>query len=157
MSTTSPSFSSRQAALIAGLGYLAIFIVVTFANSFALEKVIVEGDAAREKLLIIKQGSLGKADQARLLREVQGTIADAEKLAGGELFEAEGNMSPKREIRKLRREVAKLEGRDCSVSPLEHLSKTQRRAYQRVFSLIYECAPNRTVAKVIVDRVVARL
>lgn len=46
MSTTSPSFSSRQAALIAGLGYLAIFIVATFANSFALEKVIVQGDAA---------------------------------------------------------------------------------------------------------------
>ena len=114
-------------------------------------------ETAREKLLIIKQGSLGKADQARLLREVQGTIADAEKLAGGELFKAEGNMSPKREIRKLRREVAKLEGRDCSVSPLEHLSKTQRRAYERVFSLIYECAPNRTVAKAIVDRVVARL
>ena len=33
-------------AIIAGVGYLAIFIVTTFANSFALEKVIIAGDAA---------------------------------------------------------------------------------------------------------------
>ena len=35
----------------------------------------------KEKLAIIKQRSLGRADQARLLREVYGLIADLEKLA----------------------------------------------------------------------------
>jgi hypothetical protein len=73
------------------------------------------------------------------------------------LFEAQGNVPPEREIQKLRREVAKVEGEDRSVSPLAHVPKSRRQAYQQVFSLIYECAPNRTVAKAIVDRIMTRL
>jgi molecular chaperone HtpG len=114
-------------------------------------------EVAREKLSIVKQGSLGRTEQARLLREVHAAIAEAEKLAGGELFEAQGNVPPEREIQKLRREVAKVEGEDRSVSPLAHVPKSRRQAYQQVFSLIYECAPNRTVAKAIVDRIMTRL
>ena len=45
MSNTSTSISTRQAALIAGFAYLAVFIVSSFAQ-FALEKIIVQGDAA---------------------------------------------------------------------------------------------------------------
>ena len=45
MSNTSTSISPRQAALIAGFAYLAVFIVTSFAQ-FALEKIIVQGDAA---------------------------------------------------------------------------------------------------------------
>lgn len=37
--------SLRKAALIAGFGYLMVFIVATFANAFALESLIVAGDA----------------------------------------------------------------------------------------------------------------
>lgn len=46
MHKASLSISPRQAALIAGLGYLAVFVFVTLANSLALEKIIVVGDAA---------------------------------------------------------------------------------------------------------------
>lgn len=46
MTHTSPSFSLRQAAVIGGLSYLAIFIFAALANSFALEQVIISGDAA---------------------------------------------------------------------------------------------------------------
>ena len=58
MTNTSPSVSIRQAALIAGFGYLAIFIVTTLANSFALEQVLVTGDAAATSSNIMASGSL---------------------------------------------------------------------------------------------------
>ena len=38
--------NSRQAALVAGFSYLAVFIIAAFANSFALERLIVSADAA---------------------------------------------------------------------------------------------------------------
>jgi hypothetical protein len=114
-------------------------------------------EIAREKLSIIKQGAIGKAEQARLLREVHATIADAERLTGGELFVLPQDAQPERELQKLKREVARVTGKDGSASPLAHLSRTHRQAYQQVFSLIYECAPNRAVAKAIVDRIMTRL
>ena len=38
MTNPTPSISIRQAARIAGFAYLAVFILATLANSFALEK-----------------------------------------------------------------------------------------------------------------------
>ena len=55
---TSSSLSARHAAIIAGVGYLAIFIVTTFANSFALEKVIIAGDAATTAANVMASATL---------------------------------------------------------------------------------------------------
>ena len=57
MYNTSPSFTPRQAALIAGFAYLGVFIVATFAQ-FALDKIIVQGDAAATAKNIMDSGLL---------------------------------------------------------------------------------------------------
>jgi molecular chaperone HtpG len=114
-------------------------------------------EVAKEKLAIVKQGAVGKAEQNRLLRDVLAGIAEAERLAGGEsvgslLGEELGPV-----IAKLKREVAKALGRGNTRTPLGHLPRGQRQHYEQIFALIYECAPNRNVAKAIVDRVIRRL
>jgi len=114
-------------------------------------------DGARERLGIIKQGALSKSEQVRLLREVHAAIAEAERLMAHEFFAAPQDVSPQKELQRLKRDVLKASGEDYSESPLAHLTRTHRQAYQKVFSLIYECAPNRSVAKAIIDRVMARL
>jgi molecular chaperone HtpG len=114
-------------------------------------------EIAREKLAIVKQGALGSAERARLLREVNAAIAEAQRVAQGELFAPPEDAQPGRELQKLTREVAKVTGESRARSPLAHLSRVHRQAYQQVFSLIYECAPNRSVAKAIVDRIITRL
>lgn len=58
MPSIAPSISNRQAACIAGLGYLAIFILITLANSFALQKIIVTGDAVATAKNVVASGSL---------------------------------------------------------------------------------------------------
>jgi molecular chaperone HtpG len=116
-----------------------------------------EVEIARETLGIIKQGALAKAEQARLLREAYTSLSNAERIAGGEFFEAPPDAHPRNELRKLIAQITKVaEGRH-SLPRLDHLSKTHRQAYQQVFSLIYECAPNRSVARAIVDRIMTRL
>ena len=57
MANTSPSISPRQAALIAGFAYLAVFIVATFAQT-TLGKIIVQGDAAATAKNIMDSGLL---------------------------------------------------------------------------------------------------
>lgn len=113
-------------------------------------------EVARENLSIIGQGSIGRTEQARLLREVQGAIAEASRMVDDQSFGVEDSQA-KAELEKLIQEVGVITGASDEKSPLSRLPKTQRQAYQKIFSLIYECAPNRSVAKAIVDRVMNRL
>jgi hypothetical protein len=113
-------------------------------------------ELAREDLSIIAQGSLSRAEQARLLREAQGAIAQADRLAKSEFFQSQG-VDSDLDLKELKREIATITGAAEMASPLTRLSKPHRQAYQKVFSLIYECAPNRSVAKAIVDRIIDRL
>ena len=46
MTNRSPDISLCQAALVAGVGYLLVFILGFFANDFALANIIMEGDAS---------------------------------------------------------------------------------------------------------------
>ena len=114
-------------------------------------------EAAQQKLSIVKQGALSRTEQGRLLREVHTGIAELEKLAERGLFEQAGHLNPRAHIRKLKRDVEKIERRQNIRSRLSQLPRARRQAYERIFSLIYECAQNRTSAKALVDRIIARL
>jgi hypothetical protein len=63
----------------------------------------------------------------------------------------------RRDIKKLGHRLATLEGRKFGAKPLAALSASQRRASERIFSLIYECSPNKIVAKSLVDKILAKL
>ena len=120
--------------------------------------VLREIENARTKLEVVKQGVLGKIERKRVLREVHGAIGTAEKLLTScSMVNPNEPLKPQRELKKLRKELGSVEGEPMSVGPLERLGKTQREAFQQVFELIYECAPNEAVAKSIVDRVLTRL
>jgi hypothetical protein len=58
VSSTSPSISPRQAARIAGLAYLGVFVFGALANSFALQRIIVQGDPSATAHNIMSSGLL---------------------------------------------------------------------------------------------------
>ncbi len=116
-----------------------------------------ELETAKNKLFIVKQGVLGSAELARLLCEVQAAIAEAERLTMRDLCSPPDAANPAHELQRLRRAVARVAGAGRMASPLANLSRTDRKAYQQVFSLIYECAPSQAVAKALVDRIIVRL
>jgi molecular chaperone HtpG len=112
---------------------------------------------ARQKLAIIKQGAVSRAEVGRLIREVRGQVPELEKVMAAGVFDPEDKAEAEREIQKLKREVLKAAETGRPAQALESFSKSQRQVYEKVFSLIYECAPNRIVAKSLVDRIMARL
>jgi hypothetical protein len=114
-------------------------------------------DAAKENLALVKQGVIAKTEQQRLLRNVGATLAAAEKMLSGDLFASQDNSAVLGEIQAIKRKLVKLGTGGRAASPLAHLPKLRRQAYETVFSLIYKCAPSKPVAKAIVDRVLARL
>jgi hypothetical protein len=86
----------------------------------------------KEKLAIIKQRSLGRGDQARLLREVHGLIADLEKLAMADSARLQqDNLNPIREIQKLKRDAIKVASARTD-SSLNRFPKANRVAFEKV-------------------------
>lgn len=61
-------------------------------------------------------------------------------------------------INKLEKTVVKIsDNKNTSSDPLMGIPEKKRRIYSEVFDLIYESAPNQTVAKSIIDKVLARI
>jgi len=110
-----------------------------------------------ESLAIVRQGSLGKADRARLVREVKAAIPELEKRIGTTIMEDRDRPLAGAKVTNLKRQLSRIENQTSGKSPLAKLPDTERRAFEKVLSLIYECAPNRSAAKVLVDRLLARI
>jgi hypothetical protein len=109
-----------------------------------------------ERIQVIRQGTVTPTDRKRLeinialALQMMGKIADKAALS-------ESRPLLKRDIKKLEHRLATLKGRTFAAKPLAALPPSQRRASERIFSLIYECSPNRIVAKSLVDKILAKL
>jgi hypothetical protein len=83
--------------------------------------------------------------------QMMGRIADKTALT------VEAKTYLERDIKKLEQRVVMLKGRKYGAKPLAALPASERRASERIFSLIYECSPNRIVAKSLVDKILSKL
>ncbi|HVT37654.1 MAG TPA: ATP-binding protein [Gemmatimonadaceae bacterium] len=106
---------------------------------------------------VLTQRGLSAWREQRTRREVGALLGEMKKLATSKVL-AEMDRA------RMQKRVASIDGRyrglkagDSSSDPLESLTTTRRAAYRDVFDLIYDCSPNKTVAKVLVDRIADRL
>jgi len=83
--------------------------------------------------------------------QTMGKIADKTTLA------SEAKTFLRRDIKKLEHRLVTLKGRKYEAKPLAALPASERRASEHIFSLIYECSPNRVVAKSLVDKILSKL
>jgi hypothetical protein len=58
-------------------------------------------------------------------------------------------------LARLRRHFAKVRAANYRAKALANLSHAQRRAYQKVFGMLYERSPDKANAKLLVDRILA--
>jgi molecular chaperone HtpG len=114
-------------------------------------------ETTRQDLAIIKQGAISRVEVRRLTREVRAQVLELKRIMARGVFDPHDKAEAERELQKLKREVLKLSETGRSAPVLANFPKPQRQVFAKVFSLIYECAPNRIVAKSLVDRIMARL
>ena len=113
--------------------------------------------AAREKLAIVKQGSLGIKRREELLDEVRDTLNQMEKLANKDMIRTEAARTLSPALRRLRRVLAHNAKKTKKAGALARLTGSKRRIYEEVFSLIYDCSQNQTAAKTLVDRILGQI
>lgn len=116
-----------------------------------------EQSAAREGLAVLAQGGLNAAGRERIARGVELSLIRAEKLLGEPALVDEPRGGEREEVARLRVQLEELTGEGAATaSPLDRLPPARRAFYEEMFSLIYECSANRSAAKSLVDRIMAK-
>jgi hypothetical protein len=109
-----------------------------------------------ERVQIIRQGSVTATERKRLETDIGSALQTMGKIADKAAL-SEARPLLRRDLKKLEYRLTTLKGRTFGAKPLAALPPSQRRASERIFSLIYECSPNRVVAKSLVDKILSKL
>jgi hypothetical protein len=108
-------------------------------------------------IAIMRQSGVGLSLKIKLAGEIRQTLATMEKLAAHSIIPAETRRKMRSKFRRLGREFERILPRKCRARRLAQMPSQQRRAFEHVLGLIYDCAPNRSSAKLLVDRILSRL
>lgn len=113
-------------------------------------------EQVRRDLEIIKQGSLTGTDRQVLSNQIHKVLETMEGQLNKKAvtYDDRGLLSV---LAKLRREFSKVQSAKYHAKALANLAPIQRRAYEEAFALVYECFPDKSNAKLLVDRMLARL
>jgi molecular chaperone HtpG len=113
--------------------------------------------SAKDKLGIIKQGTIGVGHQSEAAEDVKHILVKMERIAGRELIASEIRKSQRAAIGRIRRNLDKLSFHLPKAKVLARMSPKERRLLERVFNLVYECSANQNAAKMLVDRMLREM
>ncbi|MYH30905.1 MAG: molecular chaperone Hsp90 [Acidobacteria bacterium] len=116
-----------------------------------------QAQAAAELIGVLSQGSVDQLKQRELALSAEKALLQMMKIAGRKLLN-DGLIERQKKIEVLRRELSAVTNEHATVtSPLARLPDGERKSYEHVFRLVYECSTNRSAAKALVDRILLRI
>lgn len=117
-----------------------------------------EQASAREGIAVLAQGSLSATERERVALGVDLSLMRAEKLVGEPDLVENTLAETRAALTGLRAELDALAGDESAPgSPLDRLAPDRRAFYEEMFALIYENSQNRSAAKSLVDRIMAKI
>ena len=113
-------------------------------------------DQVWRDLEIVKQGTLGAPERRLFSTQMTQTLDTMDKVLTKDVLKTDvSRLSPV--LTKLRRELAKVNSKTYRSKVLARLAPVQRRAYEQAFALLYECSADKNTARILADRMLARL
>ena len=113
--------------------------------------------AIREKAAIIKQGAISRAARNRIAEEIRAGIAFLESILVKEILPPSVVADLRKRKDKLTRDVSRIIDAPVKASALADLPNAKRRVCEEMIDLIYECSASRANAKLLIDKIVARI
>lgn len=114
-------------------------------------------ERVHEILDFIEQGAVSKKLTTEMRKEVGGRLADMLRVAEFDLLGTKKRQKLGRRIKKIEKRAGALSGGANTDGLLSGIPQRKRRVYQEVFDLIYQCSGNRANAKVLIDKIMARI
>lgn len=113
--------------------------------------------AIREKAAIIKQGATSRGARHRITEEIKAGMTFLQAIITKGILPGTQIERLKKRKEKLERDVAKMLNAPVKANALSDLPSSKRRSYEHVIGLIYECSASQTNAKLLVDKILARI
>lgn len=111
----------------------------------------------KDKVQAIRQGGLGMDDRQRQLQDIDELIKGMQKIISREFWEADVKQSLRDVIAELEKEFARLRRYKRTAKPLARFSQKERKTYEQVIALIYECSNNYASAHTLVEKILDKL
>ena len=111
----------------------------------------------REKAAIIKQGALNRGDRYGMTEEIKAGVAFLNGILTKGILPPPVVTELKKRKDKVERDVTKILNAPVKVSALADVPSSKRRAYEELIGLIYKCSASQANAKLLVDKILARI
>lgn len=108
-------------------------------------------------LSVLKQGAVSATSRSRLVSKLENSLQVLERVTTASMLTTVDRSTHSTKVTSLRKRLTRELDRDRSAARLNRMTPQKRRAYEEVFSLIYDCAADIRGAKELVDRVLARI
>jgi hypothetical protein len=113
--------------------------------------------AIREKAAIIKQGALNRGDRYGMTEEIKAGVVFLNGIITKGILPDPIVADLKKRKDKVERDVTKILNAPVKISALADVPASKRRAFEELIGLIYKCSASQTNAKLLVDKILARL
>lgn len=113
--------------------------------------------AIREKAAILKQGALGRDGRNRVIEEMRAGIAFLDSVIKKSVLDADVSRDCARRKEKIEREVSKVLHAPVRATAFSAIPSPKRRVYEQMINLIYECSASEANAKLLVEKILARI
>ncbi|HEY2472934.1 MAG TPA: ATP-binding protein [Terracidiphilus sp.] len=123
-----------------------------WSRDFELREVTI-----REKASIVKQGALSRQGQYRVAEEIRAGIVFLDGIITRGILPDVLVEELRKRKEKLERDVSRILRAPVRASALSDIAPSKRRAYEQLIGLIYECSASPANAKLLVDKILARI
>lgn len=113
--------------------------------------------AIREKAAIVKQGALSRQGHYRVVEEIRADIVFLDGIITKDILPHVLVDQLRKRKEKLERDVRRILKAPVKASALSEIPSAKRRAYEQLIGLIYECSASQANAKLLVDKILARI
>lgn len=113
--------------------------------------------ALEQKIAILRQGALTREDRRQTGEDIKGGLAFLDQILTKDILPSEIVEDLRKRERKLRRKAEKVLQIAYKASAFRNMAPAKRRAYEELIGLIYECSSNQANARLLVDKILARL
>lgn len=113
--------------------------------------------AIRDKAAIIKQGAISRNDRYRITEEIRASLASLDAIIAKGILPVGTLAELKKRKDKVERDVSRILKAPVRASALADIPSSKRRAYEQVIGLIYECSASQANARLLVDKILARI
>jgi molecular chaperone HtpG len=113
--------------------------------------------AIRDKAAIIKQGAISRNDRYRMTEEIRAGLAFLDGIIAKGILPTSIVPALKKRKDKVERDVSRILKAPVRASALADIPSSKRCAFEQVIGLIYECSASQANAKLLVDKILARI